>query len=151
MKENKNAITPQNDETEFYKQVADLLTAARQHAKRQLDNTIAVTYYEVGQMIVEREQQGQKRARYGAQLIKGLSEYLSGSFGKGFSVVNLKNIRKFYQVYAPSIQQTVSAESEKGQSLTALSDNADSMTNTFNQKTQKGQSLTALSDNVLPA
>lgn len=109
MNGNNNEITPP-DEIEFYKQVADLLVAARQHAKRQIDNTIAITYYEVGRMIVEREQQGQKRARYGVKLIKGLSEYLSEYFGKGFSVVNLQNIRKFYQVYAPSIRQTLSAE-----------------------------------------
>ena len=104
MIENKNELLTQNAEAEFYKQVADLLIAARKYAKRQLDNTIAIAYYEVGRMIVEREQQGQKRARYGAQLIKGLSEYLSQNFGKGFSVVNLQSIRKFYQVYAPSIQ-----------------------------------------------
>jgi predicted nuclease of restriction endonuclease-like (RecB) superfamily len=73
-------------------------------------------------MIVEREQQGQKRARYGASLIKGLSEYLTGQYGKGFSVVNLQSIRKFYQVYAPSIQQTLSAKSESEKSLASIFD-----------------------------
>jgi len=133
----------QNDETEFYKQVADLLVAARQHAKRQLDNTIALTYYEVGRMIVEREQHGQKRARYGAQLIKGLSEYLSQNFGKGFSVVNLKSIRKFYQIYEPSIRQIMSAEFEKGQSLSALSEKNNFSIELFNGDNQKRQTLSA--------
>jgi predicted nuclease of restriction endonuclease-like (RecB) superfamily len=96
-------------DTEFYKQVADLLAAARQFAKQQLDTTIVTTYYEIGRMIIEREQQGQKRAKYGASLIKGLSEYLTEQYGRGFSVANLKNIRKFYQTYAPSIGQTPSA------------------------------------------
>jgi hypothetical protein len=112
MDENKNAVKPLDDETEFYKQVADLLVAARQYAKRQIDSTITIVYYEIGRMIVEREQQGQKRARYGAKLIKGLSEYLTDCVGKGFSVVNLKSIRKFYQVYAPSIGQAMAAQSE---------------------------------------
>lgn len=109
-------------EAEFYKQVADLLAEARGYAKRQLDSTIVTVYYEIGRMIVEREQKGQKRARYGANLIKGLSEYLTEQYGKGFSVVNLQSIRKFYQVYAPSIRQTVSAESESENSLMSIFD-----------------------------
>jgi len=81
------------------------------HAKRQLDSTIVVTYFEIGRMIVEREQMGQERAQYGQKLLKGLSEYLAKQYGKGFSVANLQSIRKFYQVYAQSVkkQQTVSA------------------------------------------
>lgn len=91
---------------------------------------IAATYYEIGRMIVEREQQGQKRARYGAMLIKGLSEYLTGHYGRGFSVANLKSIRKFYQVYSPSI----------GQSVIALSEKSESLIHVFDTNAQKGQS-----------
>jgi predicted nuclease of restriction endonuclease-like (RecB) superfamily len=122
MAENKLSTEPQGDDTEFFKQVADLLASARQFAKRQLDSTIVTAYYEIGRMIVECEQQGQKRARYGASLIKGLSGYLTEQYGKGFSVVNLQSIRKFYQVYAPSIQQTVPAESESEKSLMSIFD-----------------------------
>ena len=143
MSEIKNEIIPQNGETEFYQQVADLLIAARKYAKRQMDNTIAITYYEVGRMIVEREQEGQKRARYGSKLIKGLSEYLSESIGKGFSVVNLKNMRKFYQVYSPSIQQSTPLELEKGQSTTALFEKSNLLANFFDGDLQIRQSLTA--------
>lgn len=112
MDDKKNSLMSTNKDAEFYKQVADFLAEARSFAKRQLDSTIVTAYYEIGRMIVEREQQGQKRARYGASLIKGLSEYLTEQYGKGFSVVNLQSIRKFYQVYAPSIQQAVSVKSE---------------------------------------
>jgi len=109
----------QIDEANFYKQVADLLSVARRYAKQQIDNTIVMTYYEVGRMIVEHEQQGQKRAQYSTKLIEGLSKYLTDQYGKGFSVVNLKSIRKFYQVYSLSIQQTLSAKTQKGQTLSA--------------------------------
>ena len=61
----------QDNDTEFFKQVAELLEAARRNAKRQLDRTIVITYYEIGRMTVEREQRGQKRAIYGVKLIKG--------------------------------------------------------------------------------
>lgn len=94
------------DDTAFYGRVADLLTHARRFAKQQLDSTIVAAYYKVGEMIVEREQQGRKRARYGARLIQGLSAYLTEKLGRGYSVANLKNIRKFYLVYAPQIGQS---------------------------------------------
>jgi len=99
------------NEADFFRQVADLLTAARRYAKRQLDSAIATTYFEIGRLIVQREQMGQNRAQYGKRLLKELSEYLTKQYGKGFSVVNLQSIRKFYQVYAVSAekQQTVSA------------------------------------------
>lgn len=122
-----------SSELDFYKRVSDLLAEARQFAKRQLDCTIVAAYYEIGRMIVEREQQGQKRAQYGVKLIRGLSEYLTGQYGRGFSVVNLKSIRKFYQVYAPSIRQTVSAKFN----------NSKSLINVSAMNIQKGQSLSA--------
>ncbi|MDF1684841.1 MAG: PDDEXK nuclease domain-containing protein [Legionellaceae bacterium] len=49
--------------------------------------------------MVEQEQQGKARADYGEYLIVNLSRYLTDSFGKGFSVANLKNIRQFYQTF----------------------------------------------------
>jgi predicted nuclease of restriction endonuclease-like (RecB) superfamily len=129
MNDNKMTLMPNGDDANFYKQVADLLTAARQHAKRQLDNTIVVTYFEVGRMIVEREQHGQKRAQYGAKLIEGLSEYLTEHYGKGFSVVNLQSMRKFYQVYSVSIQQTPSVKFENSKSaITIFDENKKSQT-----------------------
>jgi predicted nuclease of restriction endonuclease-like (RecB) superfamily len=133
MDEKKLSPTPGSDESNFYRQVADLLATARQHAKRQLDNTIVVAYYEIGRMIVEREQHGQKRARYGANLIKGLSEYLTGQFGKGFSVPNLRNIRQFYLVYATMLKHPPGGSSEKRYSLISV----------FDENTQKGQLLSA--------
>ena len=139
MDNNKHDITSQGDDMEFFKQISDFLVASRQYAKRQLDKTIVTTYYEVGRMIVEREQQGQKRAQYGAKLIKGLSEYLTEQYGRGYSVTNLKSIRKFYQVYAPSIQQTLSVESEKGQTASALSEKRQSLISVFADGEQKGQ------------
>ena len=83
MDDNTLALIPNDDDTIFYKQVADFVAGSRRYAKRQMDNTIVVTYYEMGRMIVEREQLGQKRAKYGAKLIKGLSEYLIDLYGRG--------------------------------------------------------------------
>lgn len=68
------------------------------------------TYFEIGRMIVEEEQNGNERAEYGKQILKGLSEQLTKEFGKGFSVDNLQNMRKFYLTY--SNYETLSSISE---------------------------------------
>ncbi len=53
-------------------------------------------------MIVEEEQNGKERAEYGKQILKGLSVQLTNEFGKGFSLSNLEQIRKFYLIYSNS-------------------------------------------------
>ena len=63
-------------------------------------------YWLVGKRIIEKEQLGVSRAAYGKALLKNLSVELQKEFGKGFSVVNLQNMRQFYMVYP--IQQTLS-------------------------------------------
>jgi predicted nuclease of restriction endonuclease-like (RecB) superfamily len=59
-------------------------------------------------MIVENEQQGLSRAKYGKEILKTLSIDLTKEFGDGFSVANLKNMRQFYVVFQK--RQTVSSE-----------------------------------------
>jgi hypothetical protein len=65
--------------------------------------------------IVEEEQQGELRAKYGKQVLKELSVKLKERFGKGFSEQNLRNMRQFFLVYqdrADSIRQKPSSESQ---------------------------------------
>jgi len=100
-------MTMDND---FFDNVALLIERSRGFVGRTVDLAICVTYYEVGHMIVEEEQGGEARAEYGRGLLKELSEYLFKRVGTGFSETNLRNARKFYLVYSPSIQQTVSDE-----------------------------------------
>ena len=80
----------------LFSQVVDLLQQARQQVVRTINQTMVYTYYEIGRMIVEEEQNGNDRAEYGKQLLKGLSKRLTQEFGKGFSIDNLENMRKFY-------------------------------------------------------
>lgn len=64
-------------------------------------------------MIVEEEQNGKQRAEYGKAILRELSECLTESLGKGFSVENLKLMRRFYMVYSQDqIGQKVSAQFE---------------------------------------
>ena len=123
----------------LFSQVAELLQNARQQVLRTVNSTMVYTYFEIGRMIVEEEQNGKDRAEYGKQLLKGLSEQLTNEFGKGFSVVNLENMRKFYLAY--SISETVSRilQIQKSQSVTGelITKISQPLTGVFeNQKTQ---------------
>ncbi len=97
------------------KRISDLLSEARKRVLQRVNHTMVLTYFEIGRMIVEEEQNGKERADYGSQLLADLSLNLTNDFGKGFSVTNLKQMRQFYIVY--SKQQILSAKSEKGQTL----------------------------------
>jgi len=88
--------------TNLFQQVAVLLKNAQQQVLRTVNSTMVYTYFEIGRVIVEEEQNGNERAEYGKQILKGLSEQLTKEFGKGFSLSNLEQIRKFYLIYSKS-------------------------------------------------
>lgn len=60
---------------------------------------LVTTYWQIGQHIVEFEQQGEATAEYGSQLLATLSRDLKLEHGKGFSVSNLQRFRQFYMLY----------------------------------------------------
>lgn len=53
------------------------------------------TYWNVGKQIYEAQGEN-KRAEYGAGMLKILSEKLTEEFGQGYTVRNLNNMRAFY-------------------------------------------------------
>ena len=93
---------------DIYEEIHELLSKARQNIISNINSTMTKTYFLIGKRIVEEEQNGNKRAEYGKNLIKILSEKLTKEFGKGFSQRNLEQMRTFYVRY--SIPQTLSAE-----------------------------------------
>ena len=103
----KNEITPIN--RDFLQGVSDVLAQGGKNAKTAVNLSMVYAYFEIGRMIVEEEQHGANRAAYGTQLLKELSAYLTGIYGRGFSVTNLKQMRQFYLTYAnDQIGQTLS-------------------------------------------
>ena len=72
-----------------------------------------MTYYSLGRWIVEEEQGGDKRASYGKQIIKKLSERLMSEYGRGFSEDTIENARKFYLFYEDRISETLFSELQK--------------------------------------
>jgi predicted nuclease of restriction endonuclease-like (RecB) superfamily len=94
----------------FITQIKTLLQNAREKVYKNVNEVMTKTYYEIGKKIVEEEQLGSSRAKYGKELLKNLSNELTKEFGKGFSVDNLENMRRFYLVYSKS--ETVSRKFE---------------------------------------
>lgn len=64
-----------------------------------INETMKTTYWRIGQHIVEFEQQGNARAKYGTSLLANLSRILRAKVGRGYSRPNLNNMRKFYLMY----------------------------------------------------
>ena len=92
-------MTKKPSNNKFHSQIVVLLQSARKKVVRSVNQTMVFTYFKIGKMIVEEEQGGKERADYGEEILKGLSTVLLKEFGKGFSVDNLENMRRFYLAY----------------------------------------------------
>jgi len=131
MDENDNIIPENIQNTNLFQQVINLLQNVREQVLRTVNSTMTFTYFEIGRMIVEEEQNGKEIAEYGKQILKGLSEQLTKEFGKGFSVDNLQNMRRLYLIYSNyetlssilqiPILQTVSAKLENSKTQSVIS------------------------------
>lgn len=97
-----------NKSDELYSQIASVLSKSRKFVVSTVNTTMVRSYFEIGRIIVENEQNGKSRAEYGKETLKNLSERLTKDFGKGFSQRNLKQIRQFFLVYSNQIPQTLS-------------------------------------------
>ena len=113
-----------------------LITNARANVARVVNITEVITKYEIGRIIVNVVQEGEERATYGKQLLKGVSEVLTERLGDGWSVETLKRCRKFFTIYSvKQIGTTV---------LTESSD--DNLVNTVDQIQKTVKSSTKLTE-----
>jgi len=97
-----SAIEPQSQEPQLASllgSLGDLIREARRKVLRAVDTTQVQTCWQIGRHIVEFEQQGARRARYGKQLLATLASVLTAEFGKGFDSSNLRYMRLFYQAF----------------------------------------------------
>ena len=101
-----------NIDTNFIREIKELVNFAKQRVVTSINIAMVYTYYEIGRRIVEQEQKGSNKANYGEELLIQLSSELAKEFGKGYSLTNLKLIRKFYLVYSSKKSQTAFDESK---------------------------------------
>lgn len=90
-------------DNQLYSKITELIELVRKKVATTVNLTMGHTYFEIGRMIVEDEQQGKERAEYGKSVLKDLSNRLTEKFGKGFSEQNLRNMRQFFQVYTERV------------------------------------------------
>ena len=87
-------------ESSFISDVKKIVEQGRRAAYGAVNAVMIETYWHIGRRIVEQEQQGEKRAGYGTQLIEALSAELTLTYGKGFGVRNLWLFKQFYLTFS---------------------------------------------------
>lgn len=100
--------------------IAAASDALREGAMAVVNRSVTARAWLTGCYIVEYEQHGLDRARYGERLLERLAERLED---RGFSLQNLKNFRRFYLLYpdlAAPVARYLETLSGKRQSLTIL-------------------------------
>ncbi len=91
--------------------ISNVIDAARKSVARSINCIMTAAYWLIGRRIVESEQKGKARAQYGEALLAKLSNDLTRQYGRGFGMVNLSQMKKFYLLWRPErIFQTVSEE-----------------------------------------
>jgi len=110
-----------NKYNNLLKEIRVLVEQTRQNISRNINIALLYTYWNVGRLIVEYEQDGNIRAEYGKQLLIDLSKSLTREIGKGFSRSQLQMMRLFYshfQLNDEQINLTLSGKSTGKKSLT---------------------------------
>ena len=72
-----------------------IIEAGRKQAYAAAGQIAVATYWNIGRRIVEEEQHGQERAKYGTNLIANLARQLTMEFGSGFGRRSLEQNRRF--------------------------------------------------------
>lgn len=82
-------------EDSLFQSIKEIINQSREKVFRIANSTLLLTYWQIGQLIVEDEQKGKERAEYGKYTLKKLTL----EFGKGFDESNLRNMRSFYSIF----------------------------------------------------
>ena len=100
-----------NLNADFITDLKSIVSTARNMSFRAANLMQVACNWLLGWRIVEQEQQGKARADYGKRIIEEASKVLTENFGSGFSETQLRNFRKFYQMFGfLQIQQALPAE-----------------------------------------
>ena len=102
------------DDAQFISDIKAIVYTAKQKAYQAADLFQVAANWLVGRRIVEQEQHGRERAEYGKRIIELASEALTAEYGKGYSLTQIKNFKRFYLLFRDlDIQQAVLAESTR--------------------------------------
>ncbi len=95
----------------LYLNIRSILETARSTIARSVNTTQVIANWLIGQVIVEKEQDGQLHAVYGKSILRDISIKLKAEYGNGYSVDNLALYRRFYKNYPLLISDAVRRKS----------------------------------------
>ena len=101
-------------------EIRSLIETSRRHVATTANLVLVNLYWNIGRVITQDIQNNEKRAGYGKQLIQELSEALRKEYGKGFTRVNLQDMRRFFESF--SICQALPDKSDAQGKSQAASD-----------------------------
>lgn len=96
---NMTEISKSNDSSSLYVQIRSILLEARGKAYTAVNFAMVQSYWQIGKLIVEDEQGGNSRGKYGEGTLQNISDKLTFEFGSGFDVRNLQQMKKFYMTF----------------------------------------------------
>jgi len=97
-------------DVDLLESVVSLIETSRNRAAVFVNSEITLLYWNIGKTIND-DFTKNERAKYGQNVIKGLSATLTERYGQGFSKRNIHNFLKFNQLYSDfEIVQTLSAQ-----------------------------------------
>ena len=92
-------------------EIRALIEEARYRAVTAANLSMVSLYWNLGRVLTRDLQHGAKRGGYGERLLEGLAQRLSIEYGRGFSMSNLWDMRRFFAGF--EIPQPVAVESRK--------------------------------------
>ena len=117
MKKNEIPVAQNNDFDGLVAHIQQTQDVLQNNARLVINRHVTAKAWLTGYYIVEYEQKGADRAKYGEKLLKSLSERLGK---KKYSVTTLKIYRQFYQVYSHLDKEVAGfllSQSQIGQSV----------------------------------
>lgn len=150
MKNNETQMAQNNDFDGLVAHIQQTQDVLQNNARLVINRHVTAKAWLTGYYIVEYEQKGADRAKYGEQLLKSLSERLGK---KKYSVTTLKIYRQFYQVYSHLDKEVAGfllSQSQIGQSVTDQLQIADLKQNRIGQSLTDQFGGVAVSNKIAP-
>lgn len=95
----------------IFEDARQIINTARRRAYKAADTSLIMQNWLLGKRIAEEILEGEDRAKYGAGVIKNLSQKLTQEYGKGFTKNNLYYCKQFYEAF-PNIFHTPCGKSQ---------------------------------------
>lgn len=95
---------------DIFKDMCGIIESSRKVAYQAVNTALVHRNGLLGYRIASEELQGEKRAEYGTEVIKKLSQELMKDYGKGFDYSSLYKFVRFYKAF-PDILDSASPKS----------------------------------------